>query len=137
MSCHALPSFISDNRDTHTSILSLLFIQTKSFLGFNADRSFISLFEQLPRTSRFLRSGAVGLRMYTSKEVRNCEQELAEVNEDILEAKVIRVKAMSAGNLSFAEKVQVEINRLLEKELFLMQKQSESHDLRKLVFRLR
>ena len=54
------------------------------------------------------------------------KQQLDEIKETIKKAEEEKTKALTAGHVSFAEKVQDQINKLMDKELFLMKQQGES-----------
>jgi len=52
--------------------------------------------------------------------------ELAELRKEIKEAKEEKTKALTAGQVSLAEKVQDQINKLEDQKFFLMQQLGES-----------
>ena len=54
------------------------------------------------------------------------KQQLDELKETIKKAEEEKTEALTAGHVSFAEKVQDQINKLMDKELFLMKQQGES-----------
>ena len=56
----------------------------------------------------------------------NREMELAELRKEIKEAKEEKTKALTAGQVSLAEKVQDQINKLEDQKFFLMQQLGES-----------
>ena len=64
--------------------------------------------------------------------IKNCvmdanrEMELAELRKEIKEAKEEKTKALTAGQVSLAEKVQDQINKLEDQKFFLMQQLGES-----------
>ena len=49
------------------------------------------------------------------------KQQLDEIKETIKKAEEEKTKALTAGHVSFAEKVQDQINKLEDQKLFLMQ----------------
>ena len=51
------------------------------------------------------------------------KQQLDELEEKIKKAEEEKTKALTAGHVSFAEKVQDQINKLEDQKLFLMQQQ--------------
>ena len=54
------------------------------------------------------------------------KQQLDELRQEIKEAKEEKTKALTAGHVSLAEKVQDQINKLEDQKLFLMKQQGES-----------
>ena len=64
--------------------------------------------------------------------IKNCvmdanrEMELAELRKEIKEAKEEKTKALTAGHVSFAEKVQDQINKLEKQKTYLVKQQGES-----------
>ena len=56
----------------------------------------------------------------------NREMELAELRKEIKEAKEEKTKALTAGQVSLAEKVQDQINELEKQKTYLMQQLGES-----------
>jgi len=54
------------------------------------------------------------------------KQQLDELRQEIKEAKEEKTKALTAGQVSLAEKVQDQINKLEDQKFFLMQQLGES-----------
>jgi len=54
------------------------------------------------------------------------KQQLDELRQEIKEAKEEKTKALTAGHVSFAEKVQDQINELEKQKTYLMKQQGES-----------
>ena len=54
------------------------------------------------------------------------KQQLDEIKETIKKAEEEKTKALTAGHISFAEKVQDQVNRLEDQKFFLMQQLGES-----------
>ena len=55
------------------------------------------------------------------------KQQLDELKETIKKAEEEKTKALTAGHVSFAEKVQDHINELEKQKTYLMQQLGESH----------